>query len=146
MLEIQSEIISRILANNDIRSWLGSTPDERVLSWETPQDVVYSGQSKGTIFYRVSLNKRGVWSYPKQFHNMLVFFRVVHISELERDFVAEKLIEIFDDNSNNKLETTNYSVKKIDFSNKSTGANEGTPSFPLYVSNISFIFSNIFKK
>lgn len=147
MLEIDEAVIERILGDADIRLLLGSdNDDERVYSWNPPQNIVYSNNKTSALFYRNSINKRGMWSYPTQFHNILYFFRVVSLNETNAQKIIEKLLALFDANNNNSMETEHYSVKKIDFSNKTDSPNEGTPSFPLYVKNISFNFTHIFNK
>ena len=147
MLEIDAAVIERILSDEEIKILLGSSnDDERIYSWNPPQNIVYSNNKTSALFYRNSINKRGMWSYPSQFHNILYFFRVVSLNETKAQRIIEKLIDLFDANNNNSLETDHFSVKKIDFSNKTDSPNEGTTSFPLYVKNISFNFTNIFRR
>ena len=147
MLEIDEAIIKRIEDNTEIIDYLGgNTDDSRVYSWNPAFDIVYSNSTPGAIFYQTSLTRRGVYSYPFQRQNKFLILRVAHFSKTTASLISEKLIELFDYDENNYLETENYRVLRIDLSTYSDGNNEGTASQPIYIKNLGFSFSNIFKR
>lgn len=146
MLEIKAGILNYLLGDSELRTLLNSdSNDDRVYSWNPPQDIVYSDSKRSAIFYRLFVNQKPtIRSYPQQFSNMFFYLRVVSKSELDTELISEQIIKLLDEQYG--FLTDNWSIKKIVLANYNDGKNEGTPSFPLYVKNLSFSFNNIFQR
>ena len=147
MLAIKKALLEYILNNQDLRNLLNADiDDDRVYSWNPPQDIVYSDNKNSAVFYRLFVNQRpGRRSYPQQFANMFLYLRIVSRSELSCELISEKIISILDEKYNFMLDE-NWSVKKINMTNYNDGSIEGTPTFPLYVKNISFSLAHVFQR
>jgi hypothetical protein len=145
MREINAEIIEIILADNTIKTLLGhTTTDERIYAWNPSEDVIYSSSKKGAIFYKEITGKRpSKWSYPKQFANSTIFFKVVSIDQENTDKLSERLIELFDLGT---LETTNWRVGFIELLSYNDTVTEGSPTNTQWTKMVTFRFSNVFKR
>jgi len=145
MLEIQAEIVDIVLNDSIIQGLTGYTlTDERIYAWNPSEDVIYSSSKKAAIFYRMAMGKRpNRWSYPKQFVNGSLFFKVVSIDQETTDKVAERLTDLFDVQ---KLETTNWRINHCELVSRNDAQTEGAPSNTQWVKMVSFMLTNIFKR
>jgi hypothetical protein len=145
MLEINEEIVSIIEDNAEIGLLLGSTvSDSRVYAWYPLDNIVFSDVIPAAIIYRDSMGARPFrWSYPNQMPNLLIFFRACSISIEKANQVAESLINLFDKTN---LSTDNWGIKWIELVNKTQGMPEGTPTKLVYSVNVTFNFTNVFRR
>ena len=145
MLEIYTEIIDIIINDATIKNLIGYTSsDERIYAWNPSEDIIYSNSKKGAIFYRSATGKRPVrWSYPQQFSNSTLFFKVVAVDQETTDKIGERLIELFD---LQKIETTNWKINHCELLSYNDAAPEGSPSNTQWSKMITFVFTNIFRR
>jgi len=145
MLETNAEIIDIILADNTIKTLLGHTSDdERIYAWNPSEDIIYSSSKKGAILYKEATGKRPPrWSYPHQFSNSTLFFKVVSIDQETTDKIGERLIDLFDIKN---IQTTNWHIKHIELVSYNDSVPEGTPPNTQWVKVVSFMFSNVFRR
>jgi len=143
MLEIAKEIVDTIYADATIKAALGAVDaDKRIYSWYPAFDITYTTDIPAAILFRISENGRPYkWSYPNQKSKEAIYFRILSIDELVLNQINEALKNLFD---NSSLETDNYSVKYIELISSSDGEPLGSPTFPIYVKNTTFAFTNIF--
>lgn len=145
MLEINAEIIDVILSDSTIKTLLGHTADdERVYAWNPAEDIIYSSSKKGAIFYREATGKRPPrWSYPTQFSNSTLFFKVVSIDQETTDKIGERLITLFDLGT---IETTNWRIATVELLSYNDSIPEGSGNSTQWAKMVSFMFSNVFKR
>jgi hypothetical protein len=145
MLEIHAEIVEIIEADSTMDNLLGATTsDTRIYSWNPSEDIIYSSSKKGAIFYREAVGKRPPrWSYPKQFSNSTLFFKVVGINQTITNQIGERLIDLFDLGT---VETTNWRIATVELLSYNDSIPEGSPTNTQWTKMVTFMFSNIFKK
>ena len=145
MLELHAEIVDIVINDSIIQGLTGYTvSDERVYAWNPAEDVIYSSSKKAAIFYRTATGKRpNRWSYPMQFANSSLFFRIVSIDQETTDKIGERLIALFD---LNVIETTNWRVCHCELVNYNDALPEGAPSNTQWIKMVSFLFSNVLKR
>jgi hypothetical protein len=145
MKEINAELINVILNDSAIKTALGYTAtDERIYAWNPAEDVIYSDNKKGAIFYRIIYGKRPKrWSYPKQFANGSIYFKVVSIDQETTDTVGERLIELFDLET---IETTNWRIGHSELLSYNDAKPEGSGRNTQWSKMVTFMFTNILKR
>lgn len=145
MLEIEQKVVANIENDSGIDTLLNpSEADNRIYTFYPHRDVEYNSTNRSAIFYFSRMPKRNYkWSYPYQMPNIFFYFRVLSINPLELRQISEKLINLFD---NTSLQTDNWSVKWIEIKSYTDGESEGGPSNVKLVKNLSFDFTNVFKR
>jgi hypothetical protein len=144
--ELDKAVVDRCKNSAAFRTQTGaSASDPRIYAWFPEGDVVYTeGQQEIAVIYRFSVTGRpGRWSWPWQLSEMQLFLRVLSINQLKLGQITETLIGLFDLTI---METTNYSVKDIILLSVNDGLNEGAPTHPIHVRNLSFRFSQVFHR
>jgi hypothetical protein len=145
MLNLNKLIIDLILADTAIKNSLGYTAtDKRVYGFYAPKDVIYNDSKPSCIFFKTQFGKRKAkYSYPAQYPDVFIYFRVLSITQLNREQVADRLLKIFDQKYN--LKNTEFNVKFSEISNYTDGIIEGTPVKPIYTKNISVKLNDVFR-
>jgi hypothetical protein len=146
MLEINKAIVARVAGDSTIQTLMGgTTSDTRIYKWYPTGDVAFTvGAAECAVIYRTSVTGYPFrWSYPKQFSDMQLFFRVLSISQLKLGQVAERLIDLFDQGS---LQTDNWSVRSIELVSMVEGMNEGEATKPIHTRNVSFTLGVILRR
>ena len=145
MIEIDAAVTTRITTDNTLKGYLGATAgDTRLYSWYPVRDIVYTSSTPAAIIYGNNMGGRShLWSFPDQIPNAIYFFRVLSIGKLKLENISERLIALFDKTS---ITTTHFSVKWIVIAGCTDGANEGSVTNPIFVKNVSFSFSNVFRR
>lgn len=145
MKEINAEIISLILNDSAIKTAIGYTAsDARIYAWNPAEDVIYSDSKKGAIFYSLVYGKRTKrWSYPKQFANASIYFKVVSIDQETTDTVGELLIDLFDLKT---IQTTNWRIAHSELLQYNEAKSEGSGQNIQWVKMVTFMLTNIFKR
>lgn len=146
MLELDQLVVSRINDDTTVSTLLGGTEeDNRIYAWYPATDISYTiGVAETAIIYRNSLGGRPFnWSYPSQIGNILYFFRVLSISQLNVRLCAERLIELFDQTS---IESDNWNAKYIELNSYTDGMYEGSPTHPIISKNVTFDFKVVVNK
>lgn len=146
MLEIDRAIVQRISNDSTIQTIMGGTAaDRRIYAWFPVGDVVFTeGTVECSIVYRVSVNGYPWrWSYPNQFSEMQLFFRIASINQLKLGQVSERLIDLFDKGS---LQSTNWSVRWIELLSDVEGFNEGEATKPIHIRNQSYRLGTVLRR
>jgi len=145
MLEIYAEIVDIMVNDAALQSLTGyTTNDTRIYAWNPSEDVVYSTSKKAAIFYRIAFGKRpGRWSYPMQFVNGTLFFKVNSISQMATDQIGERLSSLFDQKT---IETTNWRIGTCEQLSYNDALPEGSPSNTQWSKMVSFMLRNVLKR
>lgn len=145
MLGINKLIKDTIVADSGIKSLLGYTAtDNRIYGFYAPKDIIYNDSKPACIIFKIHFGKRAVnYSYPLQYPNVFIYFRVLSISQLNREQVSDRLLQLFDQKYN--LQNDEFTVKFSEIGNYADGVVEGTPTKPIYAKNISVKFNSVFR-
>jgi len=145
MLEIYKEIIDIMVNDATLQGLIGYTAnDTRIYAWNPSEDVVYSTSKKEAIFYRGAYGRRPPkWSYPKQFVNGTLFFKVVSVDQETVEKTGERLSVLFDQQV---IETTNWRIGTCEQLSYNDAIPEGSPSNTQWTKMVSFMLSNILKR
>ena len=145
MLELSKEIIDIMVNDATLKALIGySANDSRIYAWNPSEDVVYSSSKKAAIFYHFSFGKRpSRWSYPQQFANGSLFFKVLAIDQENTDKIGERLNDLFDCKI---IETTNWRIGTCETMGYNNTKPEGSPSNTQWAKMVSFSLSNILKR
>lgn len=145
MLEIDKYMMDAIKADATISGYTGKTAsDSRVYSWKPSKDVVFSTTYPAAIFYKDNQNPQpSEYSYPYQVGNVYYYFQIVSNNKTLTKQIAERLNTLFKDTS---ITTTNFRVLTVKPNGNAEGADEGTPTNPLYVRNVSFLLKEVFER
>jgi hypothetical protein len=147
--QLDKALVDLFKASSEYTTYSGATAsDPRIYAWFPGGDIVYTpGVKDVATIYRFSMTGRpGRWSYPYQLGDMQLFLRVLSIDQLKLGNVTEILIGKNSFLDKQAIDTTDLSVKWITMLSCNDGLNEGAPTQPVHVRNISFRFSNVFLK
>lgn len=147
MIEIDEYVVNKITGDATMISLMGiDVNDNRVYAWYPSFDVVYTATYLAALIFRKASGSRsgGLYSYPSQIPNISYHFRVLSKSQLVLGQVAERLIDLFDEQYNVLL--TNFGIKKISVIGNSDAPTEGDAGNPIYVKTVSFSFSTVVKR
>jgi hypothetical protein len=146
MVEIENKIVELVEADSTVTGLLGGDEeDSRVYKFDPASRHQYSNIQPAILLYRLFHQSRqgANWSYPSQKGHVILYFRAVSIDDLVASQIADALFELFDKSS---LQTDNWSVKWIQENVRNSGESEGTSATPLFVENISFNLTHVFKR
>jgi hypothetical protein len=145
--ELEKALVDLFKASVDYKSITGATTtDPRIYAWFPTGDIIFTpGVKDVATIYRFSITGRpGRWSYPSQIGEMQLFLRVSSIDQAKLGLVTEILIGENSFLDKKSIQTEGLSVKWIVLLSANDGLNEGAPTQPIHVRNISFRFSNVF--
>jgi len=145
MLEITKYLVDTLINSNSIKTLLGGDiSDSRIYSWNPPFDVVYTTAKPAAVFYYSESGKRpNEFSYPQQLPDETYYFQVVSFDRTKVEQISELVFSLLDLYT---FHTEHFSVKTMEPGGISESTFEGTPTKPLYIKNIIFELSNIFRR
>ncbi|MDY0313753.1 MAG: hypothetical protein RBR32_01620 [Bacteroidales bacterium] len=149
MLEIDKYIIDEIKADATIAGYTGySVNDPRVYQWEPPIPVSFGSTLPAAIFYR---NNQVPTPYQSSFYsqrgNIYYYFQIVALNKTLANQIAERLLKLFKaDEHNSGFSTTNWRVLTVKNNGVMDGVNQGSPTKPLYVRNVSLLLKEVFSR
>jgi hypothetical protein len=148
MREIEDYIFDKLNNDNYLKSLTGATVnDSRIYQWEPSFEPIFSSVLKAAIFYEDYQTRRDdQHTNFVQVGDIYFYFQIVSSSKDLAKQIGEYLNDLLVKSDESGFSTEHWNVKNVILNNAIDGDKEGSPKLPLYTRNISYLFSNIFRR